>query len=68
MICAAPFMTWEIFSRDDRSWMPMLATPIGQKLFPAHAGVAQTTKDCNRFCRMAPLDGEVGNDNRKLCR
>lgn len=31
MMCAAPpvFMTCEIFSRDDRSWMPMLVTPMG---------------------------------------
>ena len=32
---AAPFMTCEIFSREVRSWMPILVTPMGQGLLPA---------------------------------
>lgn len=40
MTCAAPptFMpvTCEIFSRDDRSWMPTLVTPMGHGALPAH--------------------------------
>jgi hypothetical protein len=36
MMCALPlaFITWEIFSRAERSWMPTLVTPIGQGLLP----------------------------------